>query len=55
MNLHPKNKTRGWKLEVKRKYGSLIWITLKDLKTSKPVELAEYAVANNIEDEPDFK
>ena len=27
---------------------------MKDLKASNPVELAEYVVANNIEDEPEF-
>ena len=37
-NLHPKKTTRGWKLEVKWKYESLIWIPLK----------AEYEVSNNI-------
>ena len=28
---------------------------MKDIKPSNPVELAEYSVANNIEDEPAFK
>ena len=28
---------------------------MKGLKTSKPVEISEYEVANNIEDEPAFK
>ena len=37
-NLHPKKTNRGWKLEVKWKYESLIWIPLK----------AEYEVSNNI-------
>ena len=37
------------------KDGTLIWIPLKDIKASTPVELAEYAVAKNIEDEPYFK
>ena len=30
-------------------------MTLKDIKPSNLVELAEYSVANNIEDEPAFK
>ena len=30
------------------------WVPLKDLKKSNPVYLAEYAVANEISDEPDF-
>jgi hypothetical protein len=31
------------------------WVKLKDLKVSNPVELAEYAVANRIVEEPAFK
>ena len=31
------------------------WIDLKDLKASNPVELAEYALANELEEEPAFK
>ena len=54
-NLHPKITTRGCKLEVEMKDGSVTWIPLKDLKLSNPVELAEYAVANEIADEPVFK
>ena len=34
------------------KYGSADWIALKDMKASYPVQVAEYAVANNIEDKP---
>ena len=34
--------------------GSSTWVPLKDLKVSNAVELAEYAVANNIADEPAF-
>ena len=51
-NLHPKKTTRGWKLEIKQKNGSLKWVPLKDLKASNPVELYEYEIANNIEYEP---
>ena len=46
---------RGWKLEVKWKYGTLSWILLKDVKDSNPVELYEYALANNIEEGTEFK
>jgi len=35
--------------------GSSYWVPLKDLKASNPVELAEYAIANNIAHEPAFK
>ena len=54
-NLHPKMTTRGWSIEVEWKDGSVSWVPLKDLKASNPVELYEYAVANNIEEEPAFK
>ena len=54
-NLHAKNTTRGWKLEVKCKDVTLSWIPLKYLKASNPVELSEYAVVNNIEDKPAIK
>ena len=51
----PKVTTRGWELLVQFKDGSLDWIKLKDLKESNPIEVAEYAVANRIADEPAFK
>ena len=47
--------TRCWSIKVEWKDGSVSWVPLKDLKASNPVELAEYAVANNIEEEPAFK
>jgi hypothetical protein len=34
---------------------STSWVKLKDLKVSNPIELAEYAVANCIAEEPAFK
>ena len=54
-NLHAKNTTRGWKIETEWKYGTLSCIPLRYLKVSIPVEIAEYAVGNNIEDETEFK
>ena len=30
-------------------------VPLKDLKAINPIDLAEFAVSNNIEKEPDFK
>ena len=50
-----KKTTRGWKLMVTWKDGSSNWVDLKDLKDSNPVELAEYTVANRIQEEPAFK
>ena len=55
MNLQTKKTTRGWKLELEWKDGTLSWIPLKYIKASKPVDFNEYAVSNNIEDESDFK
>ena len=54
-NKIPKKTTRGWELLVEFKDGSYKWIKLKDLKQSNPVELAEYAIANGIQEEPAFK
>jgi hypothetical protein len=51
----PKTTTRGWKLLCQWKDGSSDWIDLKYLKDSNPIELAEYAVANRIQEEPAFK
>ena len=47
--------TKGWELLVLWKDGSTSWTKLKDLKASNPIEVAEYAVANRIADEPAFK
>lgn len=46
--------TRGWEIYVTWKDGSSDWISLKDVKDSYPVELAECAIANGIQDEPAF-
>ena len=46
--------TKGWQLLVQWKDRSTIWTPLKDLKESNPVEVAEYAVANKIANEPAF-
>ena len=54
-NMVPKKTTRGWELLVEWKDGSSSWVPLKDLKVSNPVEVAEYAAANQIDQEPAFK
>ena len=46
--------TRGWELCVIWKDGSTDWVSLKDLKESYPVELAQFAINNKIQDEPAF-
>ena len=53
-NKVPKKTTCGWKLLVEWKDGSSDWVALKDLKAANPVEVAEYAVANQISSEPAF-
>jgi hypothetical protein len=51
----PKVTTRGWFLLVQWKDGPISWEKLTDLKASNPVEVAEYAVANRLLEEPAFK
>jgi hypothetical protein len=53
-NRTPKVTTRGWQLLVEWKDGTSDWIDLKDLKESNPVEVAEFAMHNQIQDEPAF-
>ena len=45
---------KGWQLLVQWKDRFTTWTPLKDLKKSNPVEVAEYAVANKIANEPAF-
>ncbi len=51
----PKKTTAGWKINVEFTDGSTAWLPLKDVKESNPIELAEYAIINRIDDEPAFK
>jgi hypothetical protein len=46
--------TKGWRLLVEWKDGLTDWLPLKDLKESYPVQVAEYAVANKIAEQPVF-
>jgi hypothetical protein len=46
--------TVGWRLLVKWRDQSESWIHLKDMKESHPVEVAEFAKARGIADEPAF-
>ena len=54
-NKTPKRTTVGWDILVEWRDGSTDWVALKDLKDTNPIELAEYAVANKISEEPAFK
>ena len=53
-NKTPKKTTRGWQICVRWKDGTIEWLPLKDIKDSNPIELAEYAVSNQIAEEPAF-
>ena len=47
--------TKGWELCVLWKSGMEQWMPLKDLKASNPIEVADYAAANDLIEEPAFK
>jgi hypothetical protein len=49
-----KKTTKGWRLCVEWKDGTTSWEALSILKEHNPVEIAEYAVAHGIDDEPAF-
>ncbi len=51
----PKETTKGWWLLAKLKDHSTQWFKLKDIKESNPLEVAQYAVDNQLVDEPAFK
>ena len=53
-NKRRKMTTRGWKLLVSWKDGSEDWMPLAELKSSYPVQVAEYTIANGITEEPAF-
>ena len=46
--------TRGWQLCIEWKDKSTSWKRLSDMKDSYPIEVAEYAEAVGISDEPAF-
>ena len=46
--------TKGWDLHVRWETGDTSYIALKDIKEGNPIEVAEYAMANNLENEPAF-
>eukprot|EP00804_Cyclotella_cryptica_P008557 CCRYP_007551-RA/>CCRYP_007551-RA protein AED:0.38 eAED:0.38 QI:0/0/0/1/1/1/2/0/852 len=51
----PKIPLDGWEVLMKWKDGSTSWVRIKEVKDSNPMELAKYAVANKIHEEPAFK
>ena len=50
-----KTTTEGWQLLCQCRGGTSDWVALKHLNDSNPIHLAEYAVANCIQDKPAFK
>ena len=52
--IHRKRTTHGWNLLVEWKDRSFHWVPQKDLEQSHLVELDEYAIVNEISDEPAF-
>ena len=44
----------GWSFLVRMKDGTKSWIPLRVMKESNPVEVAEYVLARNINNEPAF-
>ena len=46
--------TVGCKLNIKWRDGTIKWVSLKDLKESNPIKVAEYVTARDIQEEPAF-
>jgi hypothetical protein len=46
--------TKGWEICVSWKDSSTSWHSFQDIKNSYPVQLAEYAIHNNLKHEPAF-
>ena len=53
-NKHPKRTTKGREIAVELMDGLQVWMPMKDVKDRYPIDVAEYAVARGIEDEPAF-
>jgi hypothetical protein len=47
--------TKGWDISIQWSDGSSSWHPLSEIKNSFPVHLAEYAVRNELQDEPAFR
>ena len=54
-NVHANKTTKGWTFEVDWKEVTSKWVPLADLKHSNPVDLIEYAVSNQLQEDPAFK
>jgi hypothetical protein len=54
-NIHWRRTTKGYQLCVRWKDGSTSWEPLKDLKEVYPVQVADFAIAQGIDDLPGFR
>jgi hypothetical protein len=43
---------KGWEILIQWKDGSTAWVSMKDIKTSYPVQLAKYVMQRQIAGEP---
>jgi hypothetical protein len=53
-NQRRRETTKGWEILIQWKDGSTTWVSMKDIKNSYPVQLAEYATQRRIAGEPAF-
>jgi hypothetical protein len=53
-NQHRRKTTMGWEMLIRWKGNTTSWVKLSDVKDSHPIEVAEYAVANKIVEQPAF-
>lgn len=53
-NIHPLYTIKGWRICIAWADSSTAWHPLAEIKNSYPVALAEYAIANSLENEPAF-
>ena len=53
-NKRRRDTTKGWEVCIQWKDGSSTWNQVKDVKDSFPVKLVDYALLNQIADEPAF-
>ena len=53
-NRHMKRTTAGWEICIEWKNGSTSWESLANIKNSYPIQLADYAVLNKVNEEPAF-
>ena len=51
---HLRKSYRGWSLLVAWKDGSTNWVKFKDMAISNPIDTAEYALNNKLNQEPAF-